>query len=1081
MTHYYSKDKSIGRVPIRGRAWGGREIAGRISCFRAFPSRHQRLRSIFLIAAMCAFAQGPSAAEMTSPGASAIGGDTAAGILAESGFPGGLCVHLGSTDGELEAALAQDGRFLVHGLTLSEEACERSRAAVRAKNLYGIASVERMQSLGVLPYADNLVNVIVVEVADLGNQAPAQDEVLRVLCPNGLALLRKPDGVSRVRKPKPTGMDEWTHQKYDACGTSASRDTTFRTPLELRWVTGPADPGGGRWIWGVVDLGMMRSAGGRLFLLDRFTHDIDLGPPDPGDETYRLAAFDAFNGLPLWSRPQRCCTRPQGSTVATEKYLYVCERNRIVAIDARTGEDAMSFPTKRPLLLGNPWGSPNTFVLSGGVLVVGAEGGVEAYAAGDGKFMWDYDLKPGTVSMILAANGRVFARVRTPDDPTSANRAKTPSGILALDLATGERLWHIDPDPWINQIRSKELKEKALAVKPETEADETAEDADDLASEFEKAAAGIDLKLKRKAVLDTATTETFELRLCADDVLMLHSGTALLVVSQKDGSTLWRRMDFYGGTNRRGYRSWIFPWRGGMNYLHELLDVHTGSVLGNSPYIDRATCKPPVVVGDYALNGGNNFIGPKSEEYLFLGARGICGRGWTPANGMIYGVPQKCHCLSTMIYGYTGFGPSGPEPTAEDHARKRPRESGPAREGAGVAVSRGAHEWPTLLHDSARSGATAAAPPGTLAVAWERQVDVPPPTNLVATAAIARFASGFGPPVVAGGLALVSDSERHAIVALSETNGATAWRYTAGGRADLPPTVEGDRCVFGCRDGWVYCLSMGDGRLLWRSRAAPLDRRIVDHGRLESLWPVPGSVCIRDGMVYANAGRQVTFGGIAMCAFRLADGETDRSWRAVCAASYVHNDVLVADGDRFFVGGYELVSESIGKKSGGAPKPASVLSTPSFGLNNAILPLISFSTRYGEWTKCGLQGVSGNILVHDKKRICSIRQGAGKQPSELQVFARSQDGTVGQTPVWRDNSGDAGRIRAMAIAGDALVVACRGEAGTSGLLRIRSLADGAPRGELVLPAAPVLHGLAVVDGGIVVVMDGYRVLKVGAR
>jgi len=61
--------------------------------------------------------------------------------------------------------------------------------------------------------------------------------------------------------------------------------------------------------------------------------------------------------------------------------------------------------------------------------------------------------------------------------------------------------------------------------------------------------------------------------------------------------------------------------------------------------------------------------------------------------------------------------------------------------------------------------------------------------------------------------------------------------------------------LFGSADGWVYALHAGDGNLVWRFRAAPEDRRTFVNGQLESVWPVHGSVLVKDGVLIVAAGR----------------------------------------------------------------------------------------------------------------------------------------------------------------------------------------------------------------------------------
>jgi outer membrane protein assembly factor BamB len=58
----------------------------------------------------------------------------------------------------------------------------------------------------------------------------------------------------------------------------------------------------------------------------------------------------------------------------------------------------------------------------------------------------------------------------------------------------------------------------------------------------------------------------------------------------------------------------------------------------------------------------------------------------------------------------------------------------------------------------------------------------------------------------------------------------------------------------GSADGWVYAFEAVSGRLLWRFRAAPVERKIPLYGRLSSTWPVASGVLLEDGVVYAAAG-----------------------------------------------------------------------------------------------------------------------------------------------------------------------------------------------------------------------------------
>ncbi len=86
---------------------------------------------------------------------------------------------------------------------------------------------------------------------------------------------------------------------------------------------------------------------------------------------------------------------------------------------------------------------------------------------------------------------------------------------------------------------------------------------------------------------------------------------------------------------------------------------------------------------------------------------------------------------------------------------------------------------------------------------------------------------------------------KHTVFALDANNGEKLWSFVAGGRVDSPPTYCAGLIVFGCRDGWVYCLKENDGSLVWRFRATESNTKIFSYGQLESLHPIHGSVLIR--------------------------------------------------------------------------------------------------------------------------------------------------------------------------------------------------------------------------------------------
>jgi len=214
-------------------------------------------------------------------------------ILDVTGVEGGLVVHLGCGDGRLTAGLKAGQRYLVHGLDTDPANIASAREYLKTKGVDEGVSV--MQWVGErLPYADNLVNLI---VADKGTDV-APKEILRVLCPLGVAYIKKDGQWAKAVKPRPRDMDEWTHFLHAADGNAVSRDMQVGQPQRLRWI---ASPKFSRHHDEVLTTSAMVTGGGRIFSI------VDEAPPSTFHPSiggkFSLIARDAFNGLLLWKKP----------------------------------------------------------------------------------------------------------------------------------------------------------------------------------------------------------------------------------------------------------------------------------------------------------------------------------------------------------------------------------------------------------------------------------------------------------------------------------------------------------------------------------------------------------------------------------------------------------------------------------------------------------------------------------------------------------------------------------------------------------------------------------------------------------
>ena len=211
-------------------------------------------------------------------------------IYAETGITGGVVVHLGCGDGKLTAALHAGASYLVQGLDTNPQNVREARDTVKAQGLYGKVSIN-LHTGTRLPYVDNLVNLVVAEHAEGVSQA----ELMRVLCPEGVAYINDNGKWTKIVKPRPGNIDEWTHYLHDASNNAVAHDTVVGPPRRLQWTDGPRYS---RHHDRMSSVSAVVSANGRVFSIEDEQSAISILLPSQ----WVLTARDAFNGTTLWKR-----------------------------------------------------------------------------------------------------------------------------------------------------------------------------------------------------------------------------------------------------------------------------------------------------------------------------------------------------------------------------------------------------------------------------------------------------------------------------------------------------------------------------------------------------------------------------------------------------------------------------------------------------------------------------------------------------------------------------------------------------------------------------------------------------------
>ena len=804
----------------------------------------------------------------------AAGAETnvARNILQTTGVTGGLVVHVGCGEGRLTALLHAHDGYLVQGLDTDAANVAEARKHINAKGLYGKVTARTFDGR-TLPYRDGMVNLVVV--LDAQSRVP-DAEIMRVLAPKGVAYVR---GTKRV-KPRPAAMDEWTHYHHDPQGTMVGRDEIVAPPRGIQWMGGP------KWLRNhdfMSSMHAMVSTGERVFyVLDEGLRRHIFLP-----SRWVLIARDAFNGTVLWRRPLKDWhpnNWPLKSgpgqfprrlvAVGDKVFVTFGQTAALTALDAVTGKTLRTYDATK---------ATEEILFADGVLYVlvnprrkpvdyRAEGtSYREIGRASNAFAWTPQDPARKVMAIDAASGEALWTHEEKVAPLSLTVSKAKvffangSGMVALDRKTGKRLWA-------------------------------------------STAPGI-----RRVGTGGALRAVYR-----DGVLLIAVGTKVSAFAAKDGRPLWTGSLLHSSHHCPNDLFVIdglvwsantgTPQRNGTHI--KAIDLHTGEVTkdftaANLPAFPmHPRCYPSRATTRYLLtNGiGTEFyrLGGKTVEIHHY-VRGSCVYGVMPCNGLLYKPADSCACYyQSKLEYFCALSPASGLPAKTPEARRL--QKGPAY--GQVPAAKPADrpgDWPMYRRDAARSGCT----PSPVAPALAKRWSVP-------------LGGKLTPPVVAGGRAFVSAIERQTLYALDAASGKVLWTHLAGGKIDSAPTLYGDAVLFGCRDGWVYCLRASDGALAWRYLVAPADRQIVGEQHVESVWPVHGSVLIVRDALYALAGRNLFFDGgmrlvrldprtgrmVAETVMDQNDPATGKNLQTLIVAKYMpvaNPDIFSSDGKRLFM------------------------------------------------------------------------------------------------------------------------------------------------------------------------------------
>ncbi len=719
-------------------------------------------------------------------------------VIDETGAQNGIVVLVRPGDALCEDAAASS--FTVLALESLPERVDGLRQRMLDRGVYGRVTADLFDGR-TIPCVDALVNIVVVADASI-----ADEEVLRVLAPGGVAMLSEDGGWRRLQKAWPEEMDEWGQYLRNADNNAVSQDEVG-PPQRLKWT------GGTTWArshMSAVTVISMVTAGGRLYTIE----DLETVEYHSLPGKYFLIARDAFNGMELWQRPLDGVWPTNGylkfiatqiqrriAAVGDRVYCPLGVNQPISVLDGATGEvlacyentaDTQEFAYDAGILyaaVGQPFGEQTSR---------DAEVRLMAVEAASDQTLW---MKPigddgGYVGGTLAVRGGHLAYC-------------TKTAIHCADARTGETRWRVEHD--------------------------------ELIPTNEKAPNNVQPTL-----------------VLSDDTLFCSSHNQVQAYPLDDGRLAWtaeNSLNYMKSSDL--FLAQGLVWTGLLNGH----DPKTGAIVRTLEQqmqgpMSHDRCYRNRITEQYLINsktGGTDFVRLDGQgEFPSPWVRATCGLGALPANGLIYSSPYSCTCVSgTMLTSFNALYDEGR--AADERVDLAPRTrlvKGSAFGSLPLATGgpTPGQDWPTYRSTNTRSGVSCSTYEGQLEPAWQTQL----PSNPTA-------------PIIVGDQVFLAAKDSHTLYALSRTSGRIEWSFTADGRIDSPPTYYQGLLLFGCRGGWVYSIQAKDGALVWKFNDLPEKRWISARGQLESAWPVCGSVLIHDAVAYFAAGRQTFIdGGIVL-------------------------------------------------------------------------------------------------------------------------------------------------------------------------------------------------------------------------
>jgi len=162
-------------------------------------------------------------------------------------------------------------------------------------------------------------------------------------------------------------------------------------------------------------------------------------------------------------------------------------------------------------------------------------------------------------------------------------------------------------------------------------------------------------------------------------------------------------------------------------------------------------------------------------------------------------------------------------------------------------------DWPMWRYDAGRTAASPVELPEQLYLQWVLQY---PKRTMVWDDPLNHDLMPYDrvfEPIVMGKTMFIGFNDFDKITAIDTETRGEKWSFYVDGPVRLPPVAWNEKVYFTSDDGYLYCVSALNGKLIWKFRGGPSEQKVLGNKRFISMWPARGGPVLKDGTIYFTA------------------------------------------------------------------------------------------------------------------------------------------------------------------------------------------------------------------------------------